>query len=201
MNAAELRAFEEDIAEEFNAGKIRAPVHLYDGNEEQMIEIFCDVKAEDWVCCSWRSHYQCLLKGVPPAELKAEIMAGRSISLCFPQHRIVSSAIVGGIIPIALGIALGIKRDNSRGRVWCFAGEMTAETGAFHEAHKYASNHRLPIEWIIEDNGKSVCTDTRKVWGPLTEWQVSAWTEGRSMRYYKYSTKWPHAGAGKRVQF
>lgn len=201
MNAAELRAFEEDIAEEFNAGKIRAPVHLYDGNGEQMIEIFREVKAEDWVCCSWRSHYQCLLKGVPPAELKAEIMAGRSISLCFPQQRIVSSAIVGGIIPIALGIALGIKRANSRGRVWCFVGEMTAETGAFHEAHKYAGNHRLPIEWIIEDNGKSVCTDTRKVWGGLTEWQVSAWTEGRSMRYYKYSTKWPHAGAGKRVQF
>lgn len=197
MNAAELRAFEEDIAEEFNAGKIRAPVHLYEGNEEQMIEIFRDVKAEDWVCCSWRSHYQCLLKGVPPAELKAEIMAGRSISLCFPQQRIVSSAIVGGIIPIALGIALGIKRSNGANKVWCFSGEMTMHTGAFHEAHKYASNRELPMEFVVEDNGKSVCTDTKQAWGLTPGW------DGRRkvLHYYRYETKWPHAGAGKRVQF
>src|ERR1043165_2241532 len=120
MTAADLIKFETEIADLFNAAKIRAPVHLYSGNENMMIELFQDVRPEDWVCCSWRSHYQCLLKGVPPDELRAEIMAGRPISHCFPKSRVVSSAIVGGILPIAVGIAMGIKRHGESARVHCF---------------------------------------------------------------------------------
>jgi pyruvate dehydrogenase E1 component alpha subunit len=199
MTSEDLINFEKDIAAEFNAAKIRAPVHLYSNNEAQMIEIFKDVRPDDWVCCSWRSHYQCLLKGVPPAEVKAEIMAGRSISLCFPEHRIVSSAIVGGILPIAVGIALGIKREGGKNRVHCFMGEMTAETGMAHECLKYCQNHGLPIRFIVEDNGKSVCTDTRVTWkSPTLSFENNPHP---LVVYYKYETHYPHAGAGQRVQF
>jgi pyruvate dehydrogenase E1 component alpha subunit len=199
MTATDLINFETEIANLFNAAKIRAPVHLYSGNEEQMIEIFRDVRPEDWVCCSWRSHYQCLLKGVPPDQVCAEIVAGRSISLCFPEYRVVSSAIVGGILPIAVGIALGLKRRGERGRVHCFMGDMTSETGIAHECLKYSRNHRLPIRFIVEDNGKSVCTDTRESWNQpaLTAEQ----SPDPMVVYYKYQTKYPHAGAGARVQF
>jgi len=69
MQKEELIKFEEEIAEIFNSGKIKAPVHLYHGNEEQIINIFKNIKKEDWVFCSWRSHYQCLLKGVPKKEI------------------------------------------------------------------------------------------------------------------------------------
>ncbi|MDB3944446.1 thiamine pyrophosphate-dependent enzyme [Gammaproteobacteria bacterium] len=96
LSADDLRNFENRVAETFNSGKIRAPVHLYAGNEEKIIDIFSDIKSEDWILCSWRSHYQCLLKGVPMEEVFSEIVAGRSISLCFPKYRIFSSAIVGG---------------------------------------------------------------------------------------------------------
>ena len=65
-----LRAYEEKIAELFNKGEIRAPVHLSDGSEDSLIEIFKEVKDEDWIFCSWRSHYQCLLKGVKPEDLE-----------------------------------------------------------------------------------------------------------------------------------
>ena len=133
MTANDLINFETEIANLFNAAKIRAPVHLYSGNEAQMIEVFRDVRPEDWVCCSWRSHYQCLLKGVPPEQVHAEILAGRSISLCFPEYRVISSAIVGGILPIAVGIALGLKRQAQPGRVHCFMGDMTSETGIASE--------------------------------------------------------------------
>ena len=88
--AAQLIDFENRVAESFNAGKIRAPVHLYAGNEAEMIAVFKDVRPDDWVFCSWRSHYQCLLKGVPEDQLMAEILAGHSISLCFPEQRIYS---------------------------------------------------------------------------------------------------------------
>ena len=67
MNKQDLIDFEENIADQFNKSKIKAPVHLYSGNEEEMISIFKDIKKDDWVLCTWRSHYQCLLKGVPEA--------------------------------------------------------------------------------------------------------------------------------------
>ena len=107
----QLIAFEEKIANLFNASKIRSPVHLYSGNEKQIIKVFRNIK-KDWVFCSWRSHYQCLLKGVSEKELLNEILDGKSISLCFPDFRIYSSAIVGGHIPIAVGTAIGIKKKN-----------------------------------------------------------------------------------------
>jgi len=199
MTAEDLIRFEEDIAAEFNAANIRSPVHLYFGNEEMIIAVFRKIRPQDWVFCSWRSHYQCLLKGVPPVEVKAEIMAGRSISLCFPKYRILSSAIVTGVLPIALGAALAAKRADRDERVWCFMGEMTSETGVAHECIKYARSHELPIHWVIEDNEKSVCTDTRKTWNlsKLTYEDVQA----PDITYYRYASKYPHAGAGQRVQF
>jgi TPP-dependent pyruvate/acetoin dehydrogenase alpha subunit len=199
LKAQDLIDFETEIADLFNQAKIRAPVHLYSGNEEAILRIFEDVRPDDWVLCSWRSHYQCLLKGVPRERLKEEIVAGRSISLCFPDYRIVSSAIVTGVLPIAVGVGMAIKRRGGSERVFCFMGEMTAETGCAHECIKYASNHDLPINFIVEDNGKSVCTDTRQVWN-----QPKLSYEDRDhprVTYYQYESKYPHAGAGVRVQF
>ncbi len=199
LTKADLIAFEEDIANEFNASKIRSPVHLYYGNEEAILDVFKKVQPDDWVLCSWRSHYQSLLKGVPPARVKEEIMKGHSISLCFPDYQILSSAIVGGIVPIAVGVALGIKRSSGKNRVWCFMGEMTSETGIAHESIKYSTQHELPIHFVVEDNGKSVCTDTRETWNMKTLTYENS--THPLVSYYRYESKYPHAGAGQRVQF
>ena len=197
MTKEQLIDFETDIAECFNNAMIKAPIHLYDGNEEQMINIFKNVKPDDWVFCTWRSHYQCLLKGVSPEQIKQDILNGKSITLCYPDHRIYSSAIVTGNIPIATGAALDIKRKGGTNHVWCFVGDMTSETGTFFENWKYALNHDLPITYIIEDNSKSVCTVTREVWNNDLYFK----NETRKIIYYQYETKYPHAGAGKRIQF
>ena len=200
MNKKQLIAFENDIAETFNKGKIRAPIHLYSGNENFLIKFFKkNIKKNDWVFCSWRSHYQCLLKGVPTKTLKKEIIEGKSISLCFMKHKIYSSAIVGGILPISLGMALSFKRKKSKNKVFCFIGDMTSETGIAHETIKYSINKKLPIHFIVEDNSKSVCTDTRNTWSlkKLTYENFGS----KYVTFYKYKLKYPHAGAGKRVQF
>ena len=200
MNKKELILFEEEIADLFNKGKIRAPVHLYQGNEDKIIEFFKRINKNDWIFCSWRSHYQCLLKGVPKEEVKKEIMEGRSISLCFPEQKIYSSALVGGSVPIAVGTAMSLKLKKEKNTmVYCFMGEMTSETGIAHECIKYSINLDLPIHFIIEDNEKSVCTNTRSAW-KLKKLSY----EGRNdkfITFYSYKSKWPHAGAGKRIKF
>ena len=198
--------FEHRVAEEFNAGRIRAPVHLSGGNELDVIEAFLPVREQDWVCTTWRSHYHCLLKGVPEDELFADILAGRSITLNYPKHRVVSSAIVGGVVPIAVGIAMAIQRSGADEMVYCFVGDMTATSGVFLECLRYAEGWQLPIRFHVEDNGKSVCTPTADVWGPgppidghKFSWSDANWRARASRR--KYELPWPHSGAGKRVEF
>ena len=212
MTIDELRAFERDIGDTFNSGEIRAPIHLYDGNEEQMLEVFkrIDIK-NDWVCATWRNHYQCLLKGVPPELLKNKILAGKSMVMTIPKYKIVCSSIVGGIPSIATGIAGAIKALGGTNRVWCWVGDMSSLTGAWSEAYRYAVAQDLPITFIVEDNELSVLTPTKEVWGE-DKWYLPAKRsqhepktvkyETDHLIYYTYSNdKYPHAGAGVRVQF
>lgn len=191
--------FELKVCESFKNKEILAPVHLYYGNEHEMLQIFEIINENDWVFCSWRSHYQCLLKGVSEELLLSEIKQGKSISLNFPEYKIFSSAIVGGNIPVATGVALANKLQKKNDHVYCFVGDMTSETGCFSENYKFSLNYDLPITWIIEDNGKSVCTDT------LNTWNESELTYEKGsfekIIYYKYESIYPHAGTGERIQF
>lgn len=196
MTPADLISFELEVAAAFNAGRIRAPVHLVGGCEEQLIEIFQDVRKNDWVATQWRSHYHCLLRGVPRQQLMDDILAGHSITLCYPEHRIISSAIVGGVLPIALGLAWSEKQKGGGNKVWAFVGDMTARTGMFHECRQYAIGHDLPIEFVIENNGMSVCTDTAEAWGTGD----LDFVHDKTTEYF-YKLPFPHAGAGVRVQF
>jgi pyruvate dehydrogenase E1 component alpha subunit len=118
--------------------------------------------------------------------------------LNYPDYKVFSSAIVCGHIPIANGVAVSLKRKSSNEKVYCFLGDMASETGCFNENYKYSVNHNLPITWIIEDNGKSVCTDTKKTWG------IDSLTYSNphsKIIYYSYNLKYPHAGTGERIQF
>src|ERR1700722_16852407 len=161
---AALIKFEEEIADIFTAGKIRAPVHLSDGNEDALIEIFKKIKSDDWVFSTHRSHYHALLHGIDPGWLRDEIVRGNSISICNPKHYFYSSGIVNGSTPIALGVAMRFKRKRALQRVWVFVGDMAAEGGIFHESVKYAERNDLPITFIVEDNGISTHTATQKAW-------------------------------------
>jgi pyruvate dehydrogenase E1 component alpha subunit len=208
VSKQELIDFESHIGDLFNNGHIKAPIHLYSGNEDLIAEVFNDVDVkEDWVCCTWRNHYQGLLKGVPAKVMEDNIVEGKSMVAILPQYRFVCSSIVGGIPSIATGIALANKLQGSKSRVWCWVGDMSAETGHFHEAYKYSLNHNLPITFVVEDNKKSVCTPTPDVWGRTTPYFLEQeYTGGiskqKNLYYYQYTNdKYPHAGAGKRVQF
>jgi TPP-dependent pyruvate/acetoin dehydrogenase alpha subunit len=173
---------------------------LRSGCEDQLIEIFKKVKADDYIFGYWASHIHCLLKGVAPEKLRAAILDGRSISLCFPEHRIYCSGIVGSLAGVAVGTALGIKKQNKKEKVYLFTGDMGAETGSFHEALKYAVNFDLPIEFVVEDNGVSVVTDTKKTWNAKDPWFKDTRFEEK-VTYYQYENGWPHSGVGAKIAF
>jgi pyruvate dehydrogenase E1 component alpha subunit len=194
-----LRAFEEEIRDIYLTGAIRGPIHLSGNNEEQLIEIFKQVRPQDWVLSTHRSHYHALLKGVPPERVKAEILAGRSIHLNFSDFRFYTSAIVGGICPWAVGIAMGIEMRGEDSRVWCFVGDMGAQMGIFHECQKYARLQLLPLTWVIEDNSLSTNSPTYIVWGYPNGSRPRLWNTDTI--HYTYQRRWPHIGIGAWVDF
>jgi len=189
MTADELIAFERRVLNAVESGEARGPVHCSGGNEEQLIEIFREIRREDWIFSTYRNHYHALLHGVPPEHLFAEILAGRSISFNSPAHRFYTSAIVGGCLPIAVGVAAGIKRRGGSERVWCFVGDMCASTGAFNDATSYSARQGLPIRFVVEDNGMSTETPTKEAWG--REWNRP------EIKHYHYTRTTPHYGSGK----
>ena len=198
----DIIAFEKEIADIFATGVIRAPVHLRAGREEQLMAIFkeqgiCD---DDYVFGFWDSHELALLKGVPREELKQAILDGKSISLCFPKHKLLCSGIVGSLMGTAAGVAWSLKNQDKKGRVFLFCGDMSAETGSFHEAVKYVYNFDLPAHFIVCDNGVSVMTNTREVWGNSEPWFKGTKYE-KKITYFQYTNGYPHSGLGKLIKF
>ncbi len=202
LNKKDLENFEKEIAEIFATGVIRAPVHLRSGREEKLIEIFTEhqIGAEDYVFGHWDSHELALLKGVPREEVKQAILDGKSISLCFPEHKVFCSGIVGSLMGTAVGTAWALKNENKKGRAFLFCGEMSSETGIFHEAVKYAVNFDLPVVFVVCDNGLSVMTDTREVWGCSEPWFLGTKYE-KKIIYFRYKNEYPHSGLGWKIKF
>ena len=194
LTPQELIDFETKVKETYEAGKIKGPIHLAKNNENELIEIFQYISSDDWVFVPWRNHYHALLHGVDPDKLFNSIVEGRSMGTNNLKPNFYASSIVGGIIPLALGVALGIKQRGKNNRVWCLVGDMTMETGVFHEAYKYSKNFDLPIQWVVEDNDMSVHTPTDMAWGKKQE-------VPDGVIYYKYEMEYPHHGTGKWVNF
>ena len=208
MNYKQIIDFEKDIQNCYEDGEIRGPIHLRDGNEQQLIDIFKNVKNGDYVFSTWANHIHALLKGVPPEAVKNRILESQSMAMNFPQHRFFTSAIVAGIPPIAIGTALSLKRSGSEDKVWCFVGDMAFRTGICHESIMYAISHDLPITFVVEDNGKSVGTPTQDSWGEvkldkLLEFYNSLIGKESSadIIYYQYLLSYPHSGTGTFVSF
>jgi len=203
MNKEDLIRFETDIKEEFLQAKIKAPIHLSDGNEDQLIDIFKSIDGNDWVFSTWRNHYHALLHGLDPVWLKEQIIMGRSMSINSSDPKFFTSAIVGSTPSIAVGAALALKKKGSPQKVWCFVGDMGRETGIYQESLKFTENYDLPLMFIIEDNGYSVGAPTQAAWGSQDFFQNTppSRLSKHEIKYNYIKTKYPHVGAGEWVTF
>jgi TPP-dependent pyruvate/acetoin dehydrogenase alpha subunit len=210
-----LMAFTERVKQAFLAKKIRCPVHLNSEDQaEPLIDIFKSIQPTDWVFSNWRSMWHALLHGIQEDELFDTILQGRSMYIMSAKHRFMASSIVGGMLPIACGVAAGIKRKPrdylreardggmyglpSPGEcVNVFVGDMTWSTGLFQEFQQYCMGYDLPVRVFIENNGLSTNTPTFEAWGEHPHDSESKY----SMHRYEYERTGPHVGVGERVQF
>ena len=210
LTANQLIEFESNIAQHYEDGKIKAPIHLRDGNEQILVDLFSkfNISKDEYVYSTWASHLHALLKGIPPSAVEKDILEGRSITLHYADHNFYSSAIVGGISPIATGTALSIKMQDKPSRVYCFLGDMAFRTGITHESIVYSISKNLPITYIVEDNQKSVGTPTEASWGENVKtkdifnfYQELSKDSDTNMIYYNYTLSYPHSGTGVFVEF
>ena len=184
----ELIAFEDHIGDLYMDNQLPFLFHLSGGNEDQLIDIFKDIKEGDYVISSHRNHYHALLHGIPPDVVEDRIKNGRSMFIYDRERNFFVSAIIGGTPAIAAGIAWALKRKGSPQKVWCFVGDGTEDNGHLSEAVRYADGFDLPCKFIIESNDRSCEASNADRWGNAGH---PTWDSSRVIKYY-YEPTYPH---------
>jgi pyruvate dehydrogenase E1 component alpha subunit len=157
-----IRQFEEKAVELYSAGKIRGFLHLYIGEEAVAAGVMPALSAADNVVATYRDHGQALARGVPPGAIMAEMFGrtngcsrgrGGSMHLFDAARRFYGGyAIVGGGMPIAVGLALADRLQGRPQITACFFGDGAVAEGEFHESLNLAALWRLPVLFLCENN-------------------------------------------------
>jgi len=110
MTADDLRLFEKDVKDLWELGHLPSLVHLCGGNEDDLVNIFSEIKEGDWVFSTHRTHYHALMAGIEPAALLDKIHRGDSMFVYSREHNFLCSAVLAGCAGIAAGVAWAIKQ-------------------------------------------------------------------------------------------
>ena len=157
-----IRLFEAKCVELYQAQKILGFLHLYDGEEAVSVGVIEALAAEDAIVATYREHGQALARGIGMDVLMAEMLAkvegccrgrGGSMHIFDAERRFYGgNAIVGGGLPLAIGIALGDKLQGRPAVTACFFGDGATEEGEFHESLNLAELWQLPVLFVCENN-------------------------------------------------
>ena len=163
-----IRRFEEKAGEMYSLGKIGGFCHLYIGQEAVAVGTISALRPDDYVISAYREHGQALARGMTPRSIMAELFGkvtgcsrgkGGSMHLFDAErHFMGGHGIVGGQIPLAAGFGFAIKYRKQDRVVACYFGEAAVNIGSFHEALNMASLWKLPVIFIIENNGYGMGT-------------------------------------------
>ena len=157
-----IRRFEAKCVELYQAQKIRGFLHLYDGEEAIAVGVMQVLGAGDSVVSTYREHGHALARGIAMGPLMAELYGkrtgcsggrGGSMHVFDAGTRFYGgNAIVGGGLPLAVGLALAEKMQGNRNLAACFFGEGAAAEGEFHECMNLAALWKLPVLFLCENN-------------------------------------------------
>lgn len=157
-----IRRFEEKCAELYSAAKIRGFLHLYVGEEAVATGVMQALGPEDAVVATYREHGHALARGIDAGGLMAEMYGrregvsrgrGGSMHIFDAATRFYGgNAIVGGGLPLAVGLALADRMQRRPRVTACFFGEGAIAEGAFHESMNLAAVWKLPVLFCCENN-------------------------------------------------
>jgi pyruvate dehydrogenase E1 component alpha subunit len=157
-----IRRFEEKCAELYSAGSIRGFLHLYIGEEAVAVGVMQALTPDDAVVATYREHGHALARGIAAGPIMAEMFGkqegvshgrGGSMHLFDARTRFYGgNAIVGGALPVAVGLALADSLRRLRRVTACFFGEGAIAEGEFHESMNLAALWRLPVLFCCENN-------------------------------------------------
>lgn len=157
-----IRRFEAKCAELYSAEKIRGFLHLYDGEEAVAAGVIPCLGANDAVVATYREHGHAIARGVPMTLCMAEMYGkqegcsrGRGGSMHLfhaPTNFYGGNAIVGGGLPVALGLGIAAKRLKQDKVIVCFFGEGAVAEGEFHETMNLAALWSAPVLFVCENN-------------------------------------------------
>jgi pyruvate dehydrogenase E1 component alpha subunit len=157
-----IRQFEARCAELYGAGKIRGFLHLYDGEEAVAVGVMQVLEPGDAVVATYREHGHAIARGIGMGPLMAELYGkrsgcsggrGGSMHIFDAATRFYGgNAIVGGGLPLAVGLALAEKMQRREGVIACFFGEGAVAEGEFHESVNLATLWKLPVLFLCENN-------------------------------------------------
>lgn len=160
-----IREFEESLTEPLEKKEIVCPVHLYIGQEAVATGVCVNLKKEDLVFSTHRSHGHYIAKGGDTKALMAELYGkatgcskGRGGSMHLASSDVGlpgSSAIVAGTIPLAVGTALAFSMQRKDAISVVFFGDGAANEGTFYEALNFGGLRRLPVVFVCENNAYS----------------------------------------------
>lgn len=167
-----IRRFEEKVNEMYVKAKIGGYCHLNNGEEACIVGAYSVLGQEDYIFTSYRDHGHALARAVPAKEVMAELFGkvtgcsrgrGGSMHLFDPDRRFMGGhAIVGGHLPLAVGVAMAIKYREGKEIVLCSLGEGATNIGAFNESLNLAQLWRLPVVFLCINNQYEMGTPISK---------------------------------------
>lgn len=157
-----IRRYEEKCAELYGLGKIRGFLHLYIGEEAVAVGALQSLTPDDAIIATYREHGYALVRGVPAGAVMAEMYGkangcsrgrGGSMHLFDAGRRLYGgNAIVGGGLPLGVGLALADKLQNRQRVTACVFGDGAVAEGVFHESLNLAALWKLPVLFLCENN-------------------------------------------------
>src|SRR5919106_1276219 len=166
-----IRAFEERVIEQFQAGAVKGTAHSYIGEEAIAVGTCAHLRDDDYVASYHRGHGHCIAKGARTDRMMAELM-GRATGYCrglggsmhvadMERNILGANGIVGAAMPLSVGAALAIKLRGGDQVVVAFFGDGANNQGIFHESLNLAAVWRLPVLFVCENNHFALSTSYR----------------------------------------
>ncbi len=167
-----IRRFEEEVAEQYTRAKVAGFLHLNIGEEATIVGTVSALRDTDYLMDGYREHGHALAKGMTPRSLMAELFGretgcsrgrGGSMHLFDLEKRFLGGyAIVGGQLPLAVGVALGIDYLGTDDVMMCLFGDGASNIGAFHEALNLSGLWDLPVVWVVVNNQYGMGTSVER---------------------------------------